>query len=313
MQPVATGASVVPAYSPVTPVTPQSLVIPPDACSTVPLPEATDTSSELSNGIAQSHASSSSSALPLVISLPISYFSRSKGTAVNVSDSYSDKNSGALVHNKTVPHPIAGKKVETGEEVLALVVTIPRDSVRFTDTRRQSFSPISSGGSASLSPAQVPPVRPEALMVTLDRTLLLSGNNVCTTDSIRSPPGTALAEGVHDEKLVPGTDKLDKDAGMSGKSSYLPLASPGALSPSPSAPSGRLKGPAVVGVPAGCLLGVDGCLGANGLWYDWTEAIPTAQEFAVTVLPYVYVDGWDPITGGSSLDNLDCGKESNQE
>ena len=60
--------------------------------------------------------------------------------------------------------------------------------------------------------------------------------------------------------------------------------------PSIGAPPGRLK-QTIVGVPMGCSLGVDGCLGANGVWYDWTEYIPGTHEEMVTVLPYVYIDG----------------------
>ena len=295
----------------------------PAVSSAVPLPQASDAPSELppselSNGIAQPlpSASTTPSSLPLIISLPISYFNKSKEeeeaeeTTVGTGTGDNGRDSGMLVDCETVVHPIAGKKVEeTGGEVSPLVIRIPRDSVRFSsDTRRRSYSPISSGGgSVPISPAQVGFVRPEALLVTLDRTLLPRGNNTSAMDSVASPPGTVLADS---EKIVLGTHRLEKDTG--GGRSYMLSASPRVLSPtSPSAPTGRLKGESILGVPASCLLGVDGCLGANKLWYDWTEAIPSGGGFAVNVLPYVYVDGWDPIVGGGSLDILDSGKETN--
>ena len=42
--------------------------------------------------------------------------------------------------------------------------------------------------------------------------------------------------------------------------------------------------------PVDMVPGVDGCLGPDGVWYDWTRHIPS-QDFSVTVLPYVYIDG----------------------
>ena len=62
--------------------------------------------------------------------------------------------------------------------------------------------------------------------------------------------------------------------------------------PSTGPPPGRLK-QTVVGVPMDCSNGIDGCLGADGVWYKWTEYIPSTHEGIVTVLPYVYIDGWE--------------------
>ena len=42
--------------------------------------------------------------------------------------------------------------------------------------------------------------------------------------------------------------------------------------------------------PLGLCPGVHGCYGSDGLWYSWTDPI-IGQEFAVNVLPYVYIDG----------------------
>ena len=43
-------------------------------------------------------------------------------------------------------------------------------------------------------------------------------------------------------------------------------------------------------VPLGLCPGVHGCYGLDGLWYNWTDPI-IRQDFAVNVLPYVYIDG----------------------
>jgi hypothetical protein len=50
-------------------------------------------------------------------------------------------------------------------------------------------------------------------------------------------------------------------------------------------PAGRLK-------PQDCIEGVDGCYGIDRGWYSWTDVIPN-EEPAVTVLPYVFIDGFD--------------------
>ena len=55
----------------------------------------------------------------------------------------------------------------------------------------------------------------------------------------------------------------------------------------PGAPSGRLKSD---NVPEFCTAGIDGCLGADGMWYEWTDVMPH-DEPVVTILPYVYIDG----------------------
>ena len=47
------------------------------------------------------------------------------------------------------------------------------------------------------------------------------------------------------------------------------------------------------GIPTGCVPGIDGHLGQDGCWYDWTKAIPPIDRASVTVLPYVYIDDWD--------------------
>ena len=49
-----------------------------------------------------------------------------------------------------------------------------------------------------------------------------------------------------------------------------------------------LTGPQLV--PPGASPGVDGCMGNDGCWYAWTDMIPGHDE-AVTVLPYIYIDG----------------------
>lgn len=42
-------------------------------------------------------------------------------------------------------------------------------------------------------------------------------------------------------------------------------------------------------VPEGVCPGVDGCVGSDGYWYEWTEHIGSQGE-EVTVLPYVYLE-----------------------
>ena len=54
--------------------------------------------------------------------------------------------------------------------------------------------------------------------------------------------------------------------------------------PVPSLPA-RLQRPA----PEGACLGVDGCMGPDGYWYDWTEHIDRYGE-EVTIMPYVYYE-----------------------
>ena len=45
-------------------------------------------------------------------------------------------------------------------------------------------------------------------------------------------------------------------------------------------------------VPLGARPGVDGCMGTDGFWYEWTEHISSHGE-GVTIFPYVYIDGSD--------------------
>ena len=52
------------------------------------------------------------------------------------------------------------------------------------------------------------------------------------------------------------------------------------------------RSPRQVCVPNGRCPGVHGCYGSDDLWYSWTEPI-LGQDFAVNVLPYVYIDGLD--------------------
>ena len=48
-------------------------------------------------------------------------------------------------------------------------------------------------------------------------------------------------------------------------------------------------------VPAGCVPGINGHIGQDGYWYDWTKAMPPIDGTSVTVLPYVYLDDWDVV------------------
>ena len=47
-------------------------------------------------------------------------------------------------------------------------------------------------------------------------------------------------------------------------------------------------------MPTNFVPGVHGCVGRDGHWYQWTEAIP-GEDAMVTVLPYIYIDGWTTV------------------
>lgn len=70
----------------------------------------------------------------------------------------------------------------------------------------------------------------------------------------------------------------------------MDVDSPNVFSLHIGAPSGRLKS---LGPPNDCVIGIDGCQGDDGLWYSWTESIPSMNGLSVTVLPYVYIDGYE--------------------
>ena len=56
----------------------------------------------------------------------------------------------------------------------------------------------------------------------------------------------------------------------------------------PAAPSGRLKG--YDELSESHEVGVEGCVGSDGLWYGWEDCIPSEGEM-VSIYPYVYIDG----------------------
>ncbi len=41
--------------------------------------------------------------------------------------------------------------------------------------------------------------------------------------------------------------------------------------------------------PVGACAGVDGCVGVDGYWYEWTDHM-LGLDAKVTVMPYVYFD-----------------------
>ena len=68
------------------------------------------------------------------------------------------------------------------------------------------------------------------------------------------------------------------------------------------APSGRLK--SIMEIPNGSSIGIDGCIGSDGVWYGWEDHVPSQDE-TVGIYPYVYVDGltgYDKEQMWSSLD-----------
>lgn len=45
--------------------------------------------------------------------------------------------------------------------------------------------------------------------------------------------------------------------------------------------------------PPGACPGVDGCVGSDGYWYEWTEPINSCCAGEVPIMPYVYFDNFD--------------------
>ena len=46
-------------------------------------------------------------------------------------------------------------------------------------------------------------------------------------------------------------------------------------------------------LPPGACPGVDGCIGSDGYWYEWTEPINSCQAGEVPIMPYVYFENFD--------------------
>ena len=61
---------------------------------------------------------------------------------------------------------------------------------------------------------------------------------------------------------------------------------------SPEQPTSRLKVSPLILPPPDCLPGFDGTIGSDGNWYSWTDVIHHPKP-TVTILPYVYIDGFD--------------------
>ena len=168
-------------------------------------------------------------------------------------------------------------------ETNSFVVSLPRHLVQVpTEPSPTTQSDI---------PVSVSAETPLSLLVSIDKFYLVS-----LSSNSRLQP-MALQEEEEEE---------EEEEHLTGSSPRLPVGSTIASSfpkmlpseasvtiPSTGAPSGRLKRPLVHGVPQDSIDGVDGCLGRNGVWYTWTEFIPSQEDSVVTILPYVYVDGWD--------------------
>ena len=192
------------------------------------------------------------------------------GIELHSSDSKLSTNLPLLMVRFPVSHPVNSALGELNEDKeSSFIVSIPRHLVQ---TR------------ASAAGAQ--PTSPE-----LPLSLIVRINKQCFTSvpsNDRLHPVATQGDG-HATKSLPELPEPDfstwPDLPTSESVNLAGVSSTGA-------PSGRLKLP-TFGIPEGCIDGVDGCLGPSGVWYEWTEYIPSVQETAVTVLPYVYVDGWD--------------------
>ena len=69
---------------------------------------------------------------------------------------------------------------------------------------------------------------------------------------------------------------------------------------------GGLKGQ----IPSDSIEGVNGCLGSDECWHTWEECIPSVGG-AVTVLPYVYIDGLTGYDGEQTWCSLDMSELTN--
>jgi len=157
---------------------------------------------------------------------------------------------------------VAGKKVNS------LVVKLPRQHLRVSRTDGSSTgTKISSweGNCTTSAVHELPaaPTTPLSLLVSIDTSLLLE---------------TSSSSQTH----IPLSSK-----DLTQHSSTQALNGLASLSPELDSPYPHLK-------PTELAPGVDGCLGQDGFWYNWTQAIPS-EGFSVVVLPYVYIDGLEPM------------------
>ena len=157
--------------------------------------------------------------------------------------------------------------------------------VSFQETRSSPLPPLSfPPPSLSLPPSPSPLTPP--LIVSISLSLLTSPTLV---PAARKPLPTTIQQ-VHEEEE-------EEDSSSSSFSVTLTTSSVSGKtmhSISPEWPTSRLKGsPPLSLPPPNCLPGYDGTVGLDGNWYSWTDVIQYPKPM-VTVLPYVYIDGFDP-------------------
>ena len=142
-----------------------------------------------------------------------------------------------------------------------LVVKIPRHLVKITSVRAGGHIPSRAGDLDSEVPL--------SLIVSIDKSLLW-----------QQPP---IIRPSNSSNVIPETENSIGHSPLDSPQSTM-IAELDSLAENTLL---ELKRMPLESVP-----GVHGCLGPDGLWYDWTEPIPGSAT-SVTVLPYVYIDGWE--------------------
>ena len=183
---------------------------------------------------------------------------------------------------------------------MSLMVKIPRNNVRLskgnsvTDMHRSASAAALAGlGSSKFPKLQQTGVEDDSaakvlhLVVSIDTSVLPRSTTLPpqTGESIKaeaSPEAQDPLSKAPSSHFYPAMKRTEMMASDSERTSESPMEvdRPSSSSSSSSSTEGSL-------VP-----GMHGCIGPDGLWYEWTAAIP-GQEPCVTMLPYVYVDGWD--------------------
>ena len=168
---------------------------------------------------------------------------------------------------------------------LSLIVKIPRNNVRLsqgsslTGVHRSALPGHGSGGKFTESrPAVEDSAKALSLVVSIDTSLLQRGASLSQIGKSRKP-----------ETLPKVEDPLSK---ASQFASHFDTAVERTEIASDSERTSPMEVDRPYSVTEGSVPGIHGCTGPDGLWYEWTDAIP-GQEPCVTLLPYVYVDGWD--------------------
>ena len=174
--------------------------------------------------------------------------------------------------NSCVPRqraPVVARK-----KVNSLLVKIPRQHLRLsrtdgslTGTRMSSLETKCTTSAVHGLPS--PPTHPLSLLVSIDTSLLSEAS---------SHTHLPLPSHTH----IPLSSKNLTQRGCTQALNGLAPITPELDSSSP-----HLK-------PTGQVPGMDGCLGHDGFWYDWTKPLPS-EGLSVIVLPYVYIDGLEPI------------------